>query len=79
MKVGRNLIVFGNNGLVAAWHWHWSRTWRWGLWVRKPKSKGFHVGRFKTYGGKGVRLWVRTPLILVSFIKQPNQPYRECL
>lgn len=77
-KIGKNLSIGGNHGLVLAWHWHWSRTWRWAIWFSRPHSPTFGIGRFVTYMGQGSRAWVRTPWLSIHFVKQPNQPYGEC-
>lgn len=53
MKLGQ-LLLFGNCGVVASWHWDWSITWRWILaWRRRDPATRPGLYFHSTYCGRG--------------------------
>lgn len=70
MRIGPLILL---KGCVIAWHWQWSLTWRWGVWVLRHR-RGTKLGWLKVrlYQGDGLLLALNTPIGDVHFQSQPN-------
>ena len=57
--------------LLAALHWHWSITWRWGLWLRFTKKLRPRFQYTKKHHGQYFVV-LHLPCMLLTFQTQAN-------
>jgi hypothetical protein len=67
---------------LLAWHWKWSVTWRWGIWLCTRKTRRFRAYFYRIYrgmGGLNFNCGLDIPFVgQISVQTQPNMRIRKC-